>query len=277
VNLSVIGKKSEPKVFEYDCKDAILYALGIGAQTDELDFLYENAPGGFKVFPSFGTLVLARHWDILDPLETEQIRTIHSGHSLRLYRPIPPRGRLLTVAQISNIYDKGRAAIIIILIEACTEEGDPVFDNEAVLYYIGGGGFGGDRGPKAEVLRPREGVDPDFRVAYSIPENQAALYRLSGDFNPLHIDPELAKTVRFDKPILHGLCTFGYATRALVHSVCDADVSRLKEFRARFSAPVYPGETLNVEGWKDEGGRFIMQARTARAAVLTNGCAVVGE
>jgi acyl dehydratase len=184
---------------------------------------------------------------------------------------------LVTVAHISNIYDKGRAAIIIILIEARTEEGEPVFDNEAVLYYIGGGGFGGDRGPKREVLRPREGADPDFRVAYSIPENQAALYRLSGDLNPLHIDPELAKKVRFDKPILHGLCAFGYATRAILHSVCDADVSRFKEFRTRFVAPVYPGETLNVEGWKHEGGRFIMQARTARAKVLTNGCAVVGE
>ncbi len=277
MDLSVIGKKSEPKVFEYDWKEAILYALGIGAQTDELDFLYENAPGGFKVFPSFGTLVLARHWDILDPLETEQIRTIHSSHSLRLYRPLPPRGKLRTVAQISNIYDKGRAAIIIILIEARTEAGEPVFDNEAVLFYIGGGAFGGDRGPKPEVLRTREGVDPDFRVAYSIPENQAALARLSGHFNPLHIDPELAKAVGFDKPILHGLCTFGYATRAIVHSVCDGDVSRFKEFRTRFSAPVYPGETLNVEGWKDEGGRFIMQARTERGKVLTNGCAVVEE
>jgi len=277
VDLSVIGRKSEPKVFEYDWKDAILYALGIGAQTDELAFVYENAPGGLRVFPSFGTLVLARHWDILDPLETEQIRIIHSGHSLRLHRPIPPSGKLATVAEVSNIYDKGRAAIIIIRIETRTEEGEPVFDNEAVLYYLGGGGFGGDRGPKSELLRPPEGADPDCRVAYLIPENQAALYRLNGDFNPLHIDSELAKTVGFDKPILHGLCTFGYATRALVHSACDGDVSRFKEFRTRFSAPVYPGETLTIEGWRSDGGRFIVQARTDRAAVLTNAYALVAE
>jgi acyl dehydratase len=114
-------------------------------------------------------------------------------------------------------------------------------------------------------------------VTYSIPENQAVLYRLSGDFNPLHIDPELAKTVGFDKPILHGLSTFGYAARALVHSACKADVSRFKEFRTRFSSPVYPGETLTVDGWKDEEGRFITQASTEQGKVLTNGCAVLGE
>ena len=277
MDLSVIGKKSEPKIFEYSWKDVILYALGIGAQTDEFSFVYENAPGGLKVFPSFGTLVPPLPWESLGSLKLQPSRIIHGGHFIRLHRPIPPEGRLVTVTEVPNIYDKGKAAIIILRMETTTESGEPVFDNEAVLYYIGGGGFGGDRGPKAEHLRPPEGVDPDFRVAYSIPENQAALYRLSGDFNPLHIDPEFAKAARFDSPLLHGLCTFGYATRAIVHSACDGDATRFKEFRVRFGGPVYPGETLIIEGWENGKGRFIIRGRTDRATVLTHAYAAVTE
>lgn len=275
MDLSIIGKKSEPKIFEYTWRDAILYALGIGAQTDESSFVYENAPGGLKVIPSFGTLAPPLPWESIRSLKLEPGRVIHGEHLLRLHRPIPPEGRLVTVSEVPNIYDKGKAAIIILWMETRTESGEPVFDSEALLYYLGGGGFGGDSGPKSRLQRPPKGVAPDFQVAYSIPENQAALYRLSGDFNPLHIDPDVAKAAGFDKPILHGLCTFGYATRAIVHGACDGDVTRFKELRVRFAAPVYPGETLITEGWQTGEERYIIRGRTDRVTVLTNAYALV--
>jgi acyl dehydratase len=118
-------------------------------------------------------------------------------------------------------------------------------------------------------------MDPDFSVSYGIPENQAALYRLSGDLNPLHLDPDFAKRGGYDTPILHGLCTYGYATRAIVHGLCGGDVGRFKEFKARFSDVVYPGETLTTEGWGEEAGRYIIRVRTERAVVINNAYTVV--
>jgi len=118
-------------------------------------------------------------------------------------------------------------------------------------------------------------VEPEFCVSYAIPENQAALYRLNGDLNPLHIDPDFAKRGGFDRPILHGLCTFGYATRAILYSLCDGDVARFKEIRARFSGVVYPGETLITEGWREHNGRYLIRARTERGVVLNQAYAVV--
>jgi len=142
------------------------------------------------------------------------------------------------------------------------------------IFYRGGGGFGGDSGPKAEKIVPPEGTKPDFSVSHEIPKSQAALYRLCGDYNPLHIDPEFAALGGFNTPILHGLCTYGHATRAMVYALCDGDVSRFKEFKARFTDVVFPGETLTTEGWKD-GDRYIVQCRTDRAVVIGNAYAIV--
>jgi acyl dehydratase len=112
-------------------------------------------------------------------------------------------------------------------------------------------------------------VEPDFSVSYKVPENQAALYRLSGDLNPLHLDPEAAKRGGFDRPILHGLCTYGFATRAIVNGLLEGDTTRLKEFKARFSDVVYPGETLTTQGWKTNQG-YIIQVKTDRAVVISH-------
>jgi acyl dehydratase len=117
-------------------------------------------------------------------------------------------------------------------------------------------------------------VAPDFSISDKVADNQAAIYRLSGDFNPLHLDPEAAKRGGFDKPILHGLCTYGFATRAIVNGLLEGDVERLKEFKARFSDPVYPGDTLTTRGWKVDGG-YIIQVKSGERVVLTNAMAVV--
>ncbi len=269
LDFNLIGKKTESTIFEYTSKDTILYALGIGAQIDELPFIYENPPGGQKVFPSFCVISggggIPRVGDGID-----MSKFLHGEQLIRLYGPLPPRGKVVRTGGITNIFDKGKAAVIHYRVEGSTEEGKRLFDTEMTIFYRGAGGFGGDPGPKSEPLDPPEGKEPDFSVSYTVPLNQAALYRLNGDYNPLHIDPEFAKKGGFDKPILHGLCTYGYATRAIVHGLCGGDVACFKEFKARFSDVVFPGETLTTMGWKDKEGRYLIQVRTNRGAVVIN-------
>ncbi len=274
---AVVGKRSEPEQIEYDWRDVVLYALGVGAQADELPFIYEKAPGGLKVIPSFGVTTVPPPWTVMPELDLDPWRTIHAGHCLRVHRPFEPAGKLLSVSEVVSIYDKRRGALITVLTKTSTETSELVCENEAVYFYVGGGGFGGEPGPKSERIVPCREVDPDFRIVYTIPENQAALYRLSGDYNPLHIDAELACQAGFDRPILHGLCSFGYATRAILYGVCGGDVSRFAEFKVRFSAPVFPGDTLATEGWKDETGRYVIQVSTERGVALSNAYTLVAE
>jgi acyl dehydratase len=150
-----------------------------------------------------------------------------------------------------------------------TEDGKRLYSIDWIIFYVGAGGFGGDPGPKTESLKPPEGVEPAFSVSYQVPENQAALYRLSGDLNPLHLDPKAAKRGGFDRPILHGLCTYGFATRAIVNGLLGGDVFRFKEFKARFSDVVYPGEILTTQGWKANEG-YIIQVKTDRAVAISH-------
>lgn len=274
VNIDAIGQTKE-SVFEYNWKDVVLYALGIGAQPDELPFVYERNPGGLKVFPSYAVIA----GDGAAPLEKlgkiDFSRYIHGEQYIKLYRPFPTQGKIRRVGTINHIYDKGKTAVIHSLRQGFTEEGEHIFDAKWIHVYLDAGGFGGDPGPKSEAINPPEGVAPDFSISYKISENQAAIYRLSGDLNPLHIDPEFAsRSGRFKAPILHGLCTYGFTARAILYGACNGEVSRFKEFSARFSSPVYPGETLTTEGWKVKD-RYIIQARTEQNTVISNSYAIV--
>ncbi len=237
---------------------------------------FTKIPREVLVFPSFATKASGKLLIELSR-QVEGFRFLHGEQGIRLYRPIPPEGRIMAASRIADVYDKGKAAVIRFLTAGRTEKGDPLFDVEHIAFHVGAGGFGGDPGPKAVSLNPPESVAPDFSVAYPIPENQAALYRLSGDLNPLHLDPEFARRGGFDRPILHGLCTYGYATRAILHGPCGGQVPRFKEFKARFSGAVYPGETLVTEGWRESAGRYLIRARTERAVVLSNAYAVVSH
>jgi acyl dehydratase len=270
-----VGRESRSHIFQYTWKDVVLYALGIGAQADELPFVYENYPGGLQVFPSFAAL--AAGGLVLDFAEhLEGNRFLHGEQLIRLYHPIPPQGKILSTGRVADVFDKGKSAVIVFQSQGHGEDGTHLFDVEHIAFHVGGGGFGGEPGPKAAPLNPPEGVEPSFRVSYPIPANQAALYRISGDLNPLHLDPDYARKGGFAQPILHGLCTYGYATRAIVQGLCNGDVTRFKEFKARFSEVVYPGETLTIEGWPVEKGRFIIKVRTDRAIVISNAYAVIG-
>lgn len=272
LDLSVVGVKNPERTFKYTWRDAVLYAVGVGAQADELPLVYENTPGGIKVLPSFATIArgvaFPRLGNIFFP------RFIHGEELIHLHKPFPSEGEVVCFSEVTDIFDKEKAAVVHVKFTALTKDRDPLFDVKSAFFYLGGGGYGGDRGPKTETLVPPEGVEPNFSISYKTTENQAVIYRLSGDMNPLHIDPELARQGGQKAPILHGLCTYGHATRAILYGLCDGDVSRFKEFKARFTNVVYPGETLTTEGWKGNG-RYIIQVRKGDTVVLSNAHAIV--
>lgn len=274
VDLSVIGIKTEPIVFEYTWQDVVLYNIGVGASEKDLAFVYENAPGGLKVLPSFCVVPAMRAFPRLgDDLEWSLM--LHGEQVIRLSQPLPPQGKIIQVGEVLNIHDKGKGAVYRVRIKGRTKDGKDLYEAEWSIFYVGAGGFGGDPGPKAEKIVPPEGAKPDFSISEKVADNQAVIYRLSGDYNPLHLDPAAAKRGGFDRPILHGLCTYGFAARAIVNERLDGDVARLKEFSARFSDSVYPGDTLTTEGWKSGDG-YIIQTRTDRSIVLSNARAVIG-
>jgi len=250
LNLDIIGKKSDPVPFTYDQNTVILYALGIGAGVAELDFVYAK---NLKVFPTFAVLpFLPMLLNTFVPMAGLNLfAMLHGEHKIVLQKPIPKTGTVYTTATCDSVYDKGdKGAIVNITFETSDKDGNPLFENKVLLVDRSAGNFGGDRGPKSIPIEPPKGKAPDFRVEQVVPRDQAALYRLSGDKNPLHIDQAFAKKGGFDRPILHGLCTVGYAGRAILHSVCGSDPDRLKSFSLRFVNVVYPGDTLITKRWK---------------------------
>jgi acyl dehydratase len=275
VNPDVIGQVFDPHTFEYDRKAVMLYALGVGAGTDELDFIYEK---NLEVLPTFVTVPFFEMWiDNVVPGMNLDRSSVHGEHEITLHRPIPTSGAMVSVPRCESIYDKGdRGAVVNISFEIRDRDDEPIATCRAVIFDPKGGNFGGERGPKAEPARIPEDVEPDFRMSETIPLNQAALYRLSGDYNPLHIDPEFAKMVGFPQPIVHGLCTFGYAGRAFVRQVCDKRPERLRSIGLRFSSAVYPGDTITTEAWRIEDGRYHFRTVNQDGVpVLSNGVAVV--
>jgi acyl dehydratase len=252
-----VGRRTKVHHFNYDWKTLALYALGIGATRDELDYLYEAR--GPRSYPSFAVVP---SYPVLDELlqltggPFEQL--IHGGQTVRVLGEMPASGTLTTEGSIEAVYDLKLLGMAVFR-SVTSFEGRPIFENEWQMLYRGEGGFGGPRRPKADIPNvPKRDCDWAFEQATS-PE-QALLYRLSGDYNPLHVDPDLARRVGFEQgPILHGLATFGYLCRAVVQRCCNGDASKLRSLTAQFKKPVWPGETLRIEGFNHEG-RTLLQA-----------------
>ena len=268
LNLDMVGKKSDPVPFTYDEDRVILYALGIGAGVEELDFVYEKS---LRVFPTFAVVpfIPTLLGSFVFRVKLNLLAVLHGEQKIVLYKPIPTSGTIHTTTQWDSVYDKGdKGAMLNISFETRNESGDLLFENKAIIVDRSAGNFGGDRGPKSEIIVPPEGKEPDFQVEYETTKDQCALYRLSGDKNPLHIDPEFARKGGFDRPILQGLCSFGFAGRAILHSVCGGDPARFKSFLVRFMNVVYPGDTLITEGWKTGTGAYIIQTKTRDGRVV---------
>jgi len=273
ITLDVVGKTMTPTTFEYTDRDVILYALGVGAGTDELQYVYEQ---GLKVIPTFGVAPAFPALMGLNTLITfNPMMLLHGEQRIVVNKPFPPKGKVTTTGKIKNIWDKGSGAVVVIDAETADEKGDVICINTFGVFLRGEGGFGGERGPSGPRNVPPERA-PDAVVEMQTLPQQAAIYRLSGDRNPLHIDPNFAKMAGFDRPILHGLCSFGHVARAVIQKFCGGDPDRLKELEVRFSGPVFPGETLITEMWRESDTRIILQAKTQRGEVcLSSGTATV--
>jgi acyl dehydratase len=250
LDLSLSGKPGLPSVLRYTWRDVVLYALGVGAKKTELDLLYEGR--GPKVLPSFA--VVPKFQPMLDLLAKtggSLAMIVHGGERVVVHAPLAPTGELTTTATIRGIYDMKRLAQVLVDTRSVDAQGTLVAETTSAILFRGEGGFGGDPPPKAAppVEKPRE-TPPTFSVEESTSPEQALLYRLSGDLNPLHADPEFARGVGFERgPILHGLCTFGFMVRHVAQAVCGGDASRLRAFEGQFRRPVWPGDTLVTEGW----------------------------
>ncbi len=269
INVEAVGRRSQPMPFRYEWKDVVLYALSVGCKTAELDFLYEGR--GPKVLPTFAVVPsFAPMVAVIADLRCNPMAILHGEQRIVLHGPIPPSGTLATVSEVKAIYDKGKGALIVVETKTFDERGTPLFDNTFSLFARGEGGFGGERGPEVEKLQPPARA-ADFEVAERTTPEQALIYRLNGDLNPLHADPSMARYAGFERPILHGLCTFGFAGRAALRGACDGDPARLRSFGARFSGVVMPGETLTTRGWKLDEGRYALEVTNdAGKAVLSN-------
>jgi acyl dehydratase len=267
LDLNVMGKKSDPVAFTYTEDQLILYALGVGSGVEELDFVYEK---NLKALPTFAVVpVMPIVFQFVKAAKVNLKGLLHADHKIVLHGTIPRNGTLYSTWQWLSVYDKGdRGALFSVHSETRDGNGELLFENLLSGWDRTAGNFGGDPGPKSEKLAPPSGVVPDFRVEYRTSPSQAALYRLSGDKNPLHIDPEFAKLSGLERPILMGLCTYGFAGRAVLHTVCEGDPARFKSFSVRFSGMVWPGETLITEGWKVGGDAYIIRCTTSDGRVV---------
>ena len=258
-NSFAAGRKKKVMTFSYDEEKVILYALGIGAGVDELDFVYEKR---LKVFPTFATVPAVRAcFEILIPyLKLDLLTILHAEHEIILHKAIPTSGTLYTTAGCTEIYDKGDKGAFI---HACFETRDHgeelLFENHMLLIDRTGGNFGGDPGPKAKPSPTLPDREPDFTIRQTIPPNQCAVYRLSGDRNALHIDPEIAAKAGLPRPIFHGLGTLGYTVRGILKNICDGDPIRLKSVATRFTDMVFPGDTLITEGWNIKNDTYTLR------------------
>jgi acyl dehydratase len=267
----VVGLELPATTFDYTERDVMLYALGIGAR--ELPFIFERE---LKVIPTFAVIpAFPALMGLSGGVEINPVMILHGEQSFRISKTIPTSGSLTTAGVVSGVYDKGKGALV--TIESTTKDGsgETVFTNTSGVFIRGAGGFGGERGPEAGNAAPDRA--PDKVVEDKTLDIQAAIYRLSGDRNPLHIDPAFAAMAGYDRPILHGLCSFGFAGRAVLSAFCDNDPARFTGFGVRFSGVVYPGDTITTEMWDEGDGKVIVQAKTQDGrVVISNAAAEVG-
>ena len=276
INPDAVGSSSEPHDASWNSKDCLLYALGVGAGVldptgFELEFTTENSQNVTqRVLPTFPVVIPGGAGAFGKVGEFNPAMLVHGEQSVTLHGPLPVEGRVSVITTVTGIYDKGSGAVVAMETVAREKDsGQPLYTTTMSAFIRGEGGFGGERGPSGKVEFPER--EPDHRVTYQTRPDQALLYRLSGDRNPLHSDPKFAALGGFDKPILHGLCSFGFTGRALLHTLCGSDPDRFVSMAARFSKPVLPGEALSVSMWVTDEGRALFRTSTDSGVVIDGG------
>ncbi len=257
LNLDAIGKKIGPLTKEYTWKDVVLYALGVGAGFDELEYCYEHK---LKVIPSFS---IASVFEFLAEVgmssNADLSGVLHGEQDIIFHNPIPTQGSITTEGAITHMYDKGpeKGALVVAEAETFHSNGQKLFTNVFTIFSRKDGGFGGDPGPSEKMEFPDR--PPDFEEPARPSADQPLLYRLSGDVFQLHADPDFARASGFEKPIMHGLCTHGYACRAVIKHLFPGEPERMSRFRVRFSRTLYPGVPITTRIWKMEEGRGLFR------------------
>jgi NAD(P)-dependent dehydrogenase (short-subunit alcohol dehydrogenase family)/acyl dehydratase len=263
LNLDAIGKQIGPYTKDYTWKDTVLYALGVGAGYSDLDYCYEK---NLKVIPSFA---ITTAYDLMPELaSTSNINLagiLHGEHEIIFHNPIPPEGTLSTEGAITHYYDKGKdkGALVIAEFETHHSNGDKLFTSIATIFARRDGGFGGEDAPKKQILFPER--EPDMVVDARPSAEQPLIFRLSGDTFQLHVDREFAKMAGFERPIMHGLCTHGYACRALIEKLVPGEPQKVRRLDCRFKRPLYPGVPIKTLIWKVEDGRALWRVVNAES------------
>jgi acyl dehydratase len=271
-----LAAKFDPIEFSWSSSDVQLYHLGLGAGADPMDphglrYLVDDTP---QVLPTFGNVVATFH-DTKPPtvqypgIDIELGKVLHASEQVIASTPLPPSGSAKSVMRFTDIWDKGKAAVIWSETTVSAPDGTLLWKTRRSIFARGEGGFGGERGESTSTAAPDRA--PDLELDIPILPQQALLYRLCGDRNPLHSDPEFAAAAGFPRPILHGLCTYGMTCKALVDALLDADVAAVGTYGARFAGVAYPGETLKAGVWKEDGRLLANVIAPARenAVVLT--------
>ncbi|SFB46113.1 Acyl dehydratase [Amycolatopsis marina] len=251
-----IGAELDEVKFGWTPSDVLLYHLALGAGADptdprELRYAYER---DLRVLPTFATV--AANLRVFEPpsvsfpgVEVDLAKVVHGRQSVTVHHPIPVTGEAVARSRITDVLDKGKAAVVVQRTDVTDDSGTPLWTAESSIFARGEGGFGGERGTSDRVELPER--DPDVVVDTPTLPQQALLYRLCGDRNPLHADPGFARGAGFDAPILHGLCTYGIVAKAVTDALLDADVTRIRSWSAKFAGIVLPGETLRTRIWRD--------------------------
>jgi len=249
----------------------LLYHLGVGAgahrpatDPDELRYTYEK---DLQVLPSFVTVAgggLAKAGAFDQPgLRLDLAKVLHGGQRIELHRPVPSSGSAVLTSRLAAVYDKGKAALLVMRSEAADDRG-PLWTCDTGIFVRGEGGFGGERGASSRVTPPER--VPEWEQEVPVRHDQALLYRLSGDWNPLHADPDFAKLAGFDRPILHGLCSYGTTLKTVVDAALGGDASRVLSYSTRFAGIFFPGETLRIRVWDEGGSRLVVTASAVERA-----------
>jgi acyl dehydratase len=274
-------------VHRYTERDTMLYALGLGFGQDPMDrgalrFVYEE---GLQAVPTMAAVMGSPGIWWRDPKTgADAVKLVHGEQDVRVLRPLPVKGCVTARNRVVSLTDKGAgkgavAVVLRTLVDAAS--GDTVAESRNVTFLRGDGGFSADGGQSDPGPEPLPAVPEraaDVEVSYATRPEAALIYRLSGDVNPLHADPEVAAKAGFDRPILHGLCTYGMAGRAVIEQVLDHDAARLKRLALRFTSPVWPGETVRYELWREGGALLRLRASVdaRKTVVLNNGLVELG-